>query len=136
MIEDFFNTYIHKNLHKSKEIRPLIIGNIQQDFIEAKNRIKGIVEEVSEAAPEDVAARTVKNANEINNAYAKDSSDKTFFDVVLPNMQDLLTSITNRKFRENPEFGEQGITTQDFINDLTYGTERNQASGHYLDRGG
>jgi hypothetical protein len=107
------------------------VDGYKSSFIEAKNRIKGIVEEVSEAVPEDVAARTVKNANEINDAYKKDSSDKTFYDVVLPNMQDLLTSITNRKFRENPEFGEGAIKKEDFIRDLIFGTERNKASSLY-----
>ncbi len=51
--------------------------------------------------------------------------------IVLPNMDDLLTSIVNRKFRENPEFGEQGVTKADFKEDLIYGTERNRASSLY-----
>jgi len=98
------------------------------EFVKAKNRIKGIVEEASDTTPEKVAQRTVKNADAINNAYAKDQSQETFFNTVLPNMNDLVTGIVNRKFRENSEFGEQGITKEDFKNDLIYGTERNQAS--------
>ena len=141
-LEDLKKTYIDKVKSiqsRSEEMDPIeykqALDIYKEKYLDAQARIKGVVREITEefetSAPEDISARTVKNANEINNAYAKDSSDKTFFDVVLPNMQDLLTSITNRKFRENPEFGEQGITTQDFINDLTYGTERNQASSLY-----
>ena len=100
-------------------------------YLKAKNRIKGIVEEAEQRTPEQVSERTVKNADAINQAYAKDQGNNTFFDVVLPSMDDLLTSIINRKFRENPEFGEQGITKEDFKNDLIYGTERNRASSLY-----
>jgi hypothetical protein len=107
----------------------------KEKYLDAQAKIKGVARKITEefetAVPEDVAARTVKNANEINAAYKKDSSDKTFYDVVLPNMQDLLTSITNRKFRENPEFGEGAIKKEDFIRDLIFGTERNKASSLY-----
>jgi hypothetical protein len=98
------------------------------EFVKAKNRIKGIVEEAADTTPEKIGQRTVKNADAINQVYAKDQSQETFFNTVVPNMDDLVTGIVNRKFRENPEFGEQGITKEDFKNDLIYGTERNQAS--------
>ena len=118
----------------------------KSSYVKAKNRIKGIVEEAEQRAPEDVAERTVKNADAINKAFngetmqrvneetgKKELTDKGldfFHNTVVPNMNDLVTSIGNRMFRENPEFGEKGYTKREFINDLKYSSEdvRNKAS--------
>ena len=127
---NILNEKLNKN-QITKEERDVARAGYIEEFQKQKAKIQNTVEDAKQRAPEDVAARTVKNANEINDAYTKDSSDKTFYDVVLPNMQDLLTSITNRKFRENPEFGEQAIRKEDFIRDLIFGTERNKASSLY-----
>jgi len=113
-------------------------------YVKAKNRIKGIVEEAEQRTPEDVAERTVKNANAINNAFNGETmqrvNEKTgkkeltakglefFHNVLVPNMSDLATSITNRKFRENKEFGESKYKKEDFIADLLYSPDKNIAS--------
>ena len=112
----------------SQEEYVAALDGYKNSFIEAKNRIKGIVEEAEQRAPEDVSERTVKNADAINNAYAKDPSTDTFFNVVIPNTQDLVDGITNKMFRENPEFKESGMTKQDFKNQLTTGDINNPAS--------
>ncbi|REK57331.1 MAG: hypothetical protein DWQ49_09260, partial [Bacteroidetes bacterium] len=116
------------------------------EFVKAKNRIKGIVEEAADTTPEKVSQRTVKNADAINNAFnsetmhrVNEQTGKTeltdkgldfFHNTVVPNMTDLVTRIGNRMFRENPEFGEKGYTKREFINDLIYSSEdvRNKAS--------
>ena len=116
------------------------------EFVKAKNRIKGIVEEASDTTPEKVAQRTVKNADAINNAFngetmqrvsketgKKELTDKGldfFHSTVIPNMDDLVTGIANRMFRENPEFGEKGYNKREFINDLKYSSKdvKNKAS--------
>ena len=100
----------------------------KSSYVKAKNRIKGIVEKAEQKKPEDVSERTVKNANAINNAYAKDPSSDTFFNVVIPNTLDLVDGIVNRMFRQNPEFKESGMTKQDFKNQLTTGDINNPAS--------
>ena len=112
----------------TREEQELAKKGYVEEFQKQRAKIQSTVEEAKQRTPEQVSERTVKNADAINNAYAKDQSQETFFNTVLPNMDDLVTGIVNRKFRENPEFGEQGITKEDFKKDLIYGTERNQAS--------
>ena len=100
----------------------------KSSYVKAKNRIKGIVEEAEQRTPEDVSERTVKNADAINNAYAKDPSNDTFFNVVIPNTKDLVDGVVNKMFRQYPEFKESGMTKQDFKNQLTTGDINNPAS--------
>ena len=127
---DVLNEKASKN-EITREEQELAKKGYVEEFQKQRAKIQNIVEEAKQRTPEQVSERTVKNADAINQAYAKDQSNDTFFDVVLPNMDDLLTSIVNRKFRENPEFGEQGVTKTDFKEDLIYGTERNRASSLY-----
>ena len=154
-LEDLKRKYINKvkNIqNKKEELDPKEYGeslNIYKEkYLEAQNRIKGISESVQakaeKATPEDVAERTVKNANAINNAFNSETmqrvNEKTgkkeltakglefFHNVLVPNMSDLVTAIANRKFRENKEFGESKYKKEDFIADLLYAPERNKAS--------
>ena len=138
-LEDLKKVYINKvkNIqNKKEELDPKEYAEsldiYKEKYLEAQNRIKGISENIQakaeKATPEDVSERTVKNANAINNAYAKDPSNDTFFNVVIPNTQDLVDGIVNKMFRQNPEFKESGMTKQDFKNQLTTGDVSNPAS--------
>jgi len=138
-LEDLKRKYINKvkNIqNKKEELDPKEYGeslNIYKEkYLEAQNRIKGISESVQakaeKATPEDVSERTVKNADAINNAYAKDPSSDTFFNVVIPNTLDLVDVTVNKMLRQNPEFKESGMTKQDFKNQLTTVDLNNPAS--------
>jgi hypothetical protein len=76
----------------TKEEQDLAKKGYVEEFQKQKAKIQNIVEGAKQRTPEQVSERTVKNADAINQAYAKDKSNDTFFDVVLPNMDDLITS--------------------------------------------
>ena len=113
-------------------------------YIKAKNRIKGIVGEAEGRTPEDVSARTVKNANAINNGFNSNTMQRTneqtgkteltdkglefFHNTLVPSMSDLVTRIANSNFRQNKEFGESKYKKEDFIADLLYAPDKNRAS--------
>lgn len=107
------------------------LKGFKSEFIKAKNRIKGIAEDaVLEAQEvEGISEVSIKNANEINKAYAANpGSTEVFNNTVIPKMQPLLNKVANKLFKEYKEFGEKAETKQDFITDLTYGTDKNPAS--------
>ena len=107
------------------------LESYKKSFIEAKNKIQGVAEDaVLEAQEvEGISEVSIKNANEINKAYAANpGSTEVFNNTVIPKMQPLLNKVANKLFKEYKEFGEKAETKQDFITDLTYGTDKNPAS--------
>ena len=154
-IEDLKKQYIKKvkNIQNKKEqLDPKeyqqSLEIYKEKYLEAQARIKGaankVQEEAENATPEDVSARTVKNANAINNGFNSNTMQRTneqtgkteltdkglefFHNTLVPSMSDLVTRIANSNFRQNKEFGESKYKKEDFIADLLYAPDKNRAS--------
>ncbi len=64
----------------TREEQELAKKGYVEEFQKQRAKIQNTVEEAKQRTPEQVSERTVKNADAINNAYAKDQSNDTFFD--------------------------------------------------------
>ena len=143
-IEELNDSYILKvrKVHENKnKLTPAkyseALETYKQKYLENKNRIKGIAEEIidrhdsltdEQKDERSVSFKMADNINKYNPNATKQQKTDFFNDVVIPNTEALVNRVTNRYFKQYREYKEGALQRHDFYADLIVGTEDNPAS--------
>ena len=143
-IEELNDSYILKvrGIHESKnKLSPAkyseALETYKQKYLENKNRIKGIAEEIidrhdgltdEQKDERSVSFKMADNVNKYNPNATKQQKTDFFNNVVIPNTEALVNRVTNRYFKQYSEFKEGALERSDFYTDLIFGTDNNPAS--------
>ena len=143
-MEELNDSYVLKvrGIHESKnKLTPAkyseALETYRQKYLENKNRIKGIAEEIidrhdsltdEQKDERSVSFKMADNINKYNpNATPQQKTD-FFNNVVIPNTEALVNRVTNRYFKQYRDYKEGALQRHDFYADLIVGTENNPAS--------
>jgi len=143
-MEELNDSYVLKvrGIHESKnKLTPAkyseALETYRQKYLENKNRIKGIAEEIidrhdgltdEQKDERSVSFKMADNINKYNPNATKQQKTDFFNNVVIPNTEALVNRVTNRYFKQYSEFKEGALQRHDFYADLIVGTENNPAS--------
>ena len=143
-MEELNDSYVLKvrGIHESKnKLTPAkyseALETYRQKYLENKNRIKGIAEEIidrhdgltdEQKDERSVSFKMADNINKYNPNATKQQKTDFFNNVVIPNTEALVNRVTNRYFKQYRDYKEGALQRHDFYADLIVGTEDNPAS--------